>query len=162
MRLRCPPRGEDSGVLFRRASLAVDELEIAQIYEETGPLAEDKNGIFTVYCVGEKGRAARHAEKPERNRNDASSLALAAQPLYEKARGEQGLAQKSYSQPEHALFHGGTFDLWLRIVSEISLGFQWADVKKVSSKSIIGRKALRKRYQGNIGAAFFPWQAVRI
>ena len=73
----------------------VNQVKIAEIYNETSRLSENKNGVLFQYCIDEKKRAAASAEIPEGERDDAFALPFARNPLDKKSPEKEALADKA-------------------------------------------------------------------
>src|SRR4030095_16223337 len=93
-----------AGILARGSRSAgpgvANEVEIARVHEEPGGLADHEHRIPPVDRVGQERQAAAQGEIPEVSRDDALALALGRNPLDEKARREEGLAEKADAEPE--------------------------------------------------------------
>ena len=63
----------------------MNQVKIAEVYDETSRLSENEHGVLFHYGVDEKQRAAADAEIPEGERNDAYALPFARNPLDEKS-----------------------------------------------------------------------------
>src|SRR5262245_7878076 len=94
-----------AGILARafRATgggVTTDEVEVARVHEESRGLAEHEHRIPPVDRVGQERHAAAQREIPEVSRDHALALALGRDPLDEKARREERLAEKADAEPE--------------------------------------------------------------
>src|SRR5262245_17543923 len=94
-----------AGILARAfraaaAGVATDEVEIARVHEEPRGLAEHEHRIPSVDRVGQERHAAAQREIPEVSRDHALAQALGRDPLDEKARREERLAEKADAKPE--------------------------------------------------------------
>src|SRR5215831_3983928 len=92
--------------LGEQTPLAADQVEVAEIDEEAGALAEDEDGVLTVDRVDEERQPPADREEPERERDHALAPALGRDPLHEKAHGEECLAQESHAEPYVIRHHG--------------------------------------------------------
>ncbi len=63
----------------------MNQVEIPKVYEETAPLSENEHRVLFHYGIDEKQPAAADAEIPEGERNYASALSLARNPLDQKS-----------------------------------------------------------------------------
>ena len=79
--------------------LSSDQLQVANVDEKSQRLAEDKDRVFLVDCVGSEHRAAADAEIPEDHGNYAFSEAFTAEPLYDKATHENDLSHEAEDDP---------------------------------------------------------------
>src|SRR5436309_12407421 len=78
---------------------AVDEVEVARVDAEPGGLADDEHRVEPVDRVRQQRHAAAHREEPEVARYDALLRALRRDPLDEKARREERLAEQTDAEP---------------------------------------------------------------
>jgi len=63
----------------------VNQVEIPKVYDETAPLSENEHGVLFQQGIDEKQPAAADTEIPEGDRNYASALSLASNPLDQKS-----------------------------------------------------------------------------
>lgn len=87
--------------------LDLEQVDIAKVDGEAGGLADDEHWVAAVDGVAEQHCAAGDAEVPKRGGDDAALDAFACQPLHDKARGEQSLADEADDDPDGGVFHGG-------------------------------------------------------
>src|SRR5438552_2185939 len=78
---------------------AVDEVEVARVDAEPGGLADDEHRVEPVDRVRQQRHAAAHREEPKVARHDALLRALRRDPLDEKARREERLAEQTDAEP---------------------------------------------------------------
>jgi hypothetical protein len=88
MRTLCPPPG----------AFSVNQVKIPNVYDETAPLAENVHGVSSQYGVDEKQTSAAYAEIPEGDRDDASAMLFACNPLDKKSAEKKALAQKAENE----------------------------------------------------------------
>src|SRR5712691_12362518 len=81
------------------ASLAVNEVKIAGVDEQSQRLAGDEHRVPAVERVNEQQGAAADREQPEAQRDDAAPRALRRDPLHQKPRREQRLRQEPERNP---------------------------------------------------------------
>src|SRR5712692_10709744 len=91
--------------LGQAALLAPDQVEVAQVHEQAGPLTEDEDGVQAVDGVDQQGEATADREEPERDGNHALLLPLGGDPLDEEPAREERLSEESHRQPEMLLGH---------------------------------------------------------
>src|ERR1700752_2992477 len=101
--------------LGQAALLATDQVEVAQVHEQAGPLAEDEDGVQAVDGVDQQGEAAAAGEEPERDGYRAPLLALGGDPLNEEAPREERLSEEAHRQPEVLCRHHRCSTLHARI-----------------------------------------------
>src|SRR5262245_58740252 len=87
--------------------LAADEVEVATVDEQPGPLAENEDRVQSIDGVGEEGEPAADREEPERERNHALAFPLGGDPLHEEAHGETRLPQEAHQEPQVLRTHHG-------------------------------------------------------
>src|SRR2546430_15304532 len=87
---------------------AVDEVEVARVDADPGGLADDEHRVEPVDRVRQQRHAAAHREEPEVARHDALLRALRRDPLDDKPRREERLAQQTDAQPYLFRPHPGT------------------------------------------------------
>ena len=80
-------------------ALPEDQIEIARIDEDTGSLAQYKNGILAMDGINQKRESTGQAEVPESDGNGAFLFAFAFNPLNEKPHGKQRLSGEANDQP---------------------------------------------------------------
>ena len=73
----------------------VNQVKIAQIYDETSRLSENKDGVLFLDGIDEKKRATADAEIPEGNGNDAYASPFTGNPLDKKSPEKEALADKA-------------------------------------------------------------------
>ena len=73
----------------------MNQVKIAEIYDETSRLSENEDGVLFQYGIDEKKRAAADAEIPEGKRNDAYALPFTRNPLDKKSPEKEALADKA-------------------------------------------------------------------
>jgi len=73
----------------------VNQVKIAQIYDETSRLSENIDGVLSLYGIDEKKRAPADAEIPEGKRYDAYALPFTRNPLDKKSPEKEALADKA-------------------------------------------------------------------
>ena len=88
-----PPFSRDLGFL------ALPEHEIPDVNEYSDSLAENEDGIPSVYGIDEEHAAADEREIPENLWNGAPFLFFGNDPLHEESRAENPLSDKSEDDP---------------------------------------------------------------
>ena len=77
----------------------VDEHEIADVNDEPGTLPNDEHRVSFVNCVRGGDDAAAQRQIPEDQRDVALALSLGRNPLHDKARAEDELAEEAEDEP---------------------------------------------------------------
>src|SRR5215469_5989306 len=75
-------------------SLATDEVEIPQVYENAYRLPENEHGVHAVDRIGEQRQAPAEGEEPEGHGKHALLASLGGDPLDDEPHGEEGLRQQ--------------------------------------------------------------------
>src|SRR3954449_11444371 len=86
----------------------VDQLQVAQIHQETAELAHEEHRVVPVNRIEQKQERAAEAEIPELDRHYALAHPLATPPLHQEAHGEEGLADEAEREPELVMCHGNS------------------------------------------------------
>ncbi len=73
----------------------MNQVKVAEIYDETSCLSENKDGVFFLYGIDEKKRAPADAEIPEGERNYAYASPFTRNPLDKKPPEKEALADKA-------------------------------------------------------------------
>jgi hypothetical protein len=81
------------------SALAVNELEIASVDKDAGTLPHDEYRVSPVDGIGKQSHSPGQTKIPEVDGNYAAAVALAVNPLNQKAHCKSGLTYKSYDQP---------------------------------------------------------------
>src|SRR5215475_5154853 len=81
-------------------SLATDEVEVPQVYENARRFPEDEHGVQAMDRIGEQRQPTTEGEEPERHGKHALLASLGGDPLDDEARGKEGLRQQPDRQPE--------------------------------------------------------------
>ena len=102
--------------------LAPYEIEVTAVDEESRGLAEDENRIQAINSIGQEGETPADREEPERDRDHASSGALAGNPLHQETRGEQQLRDQAERQPEIEFGHEDVVEIVAERLPELLVG----------------------------------------
>src|SRR5262245_38081843 len=92
--------GEDSDRRRPLRRLSPDEVEVPEVDDEAGSLAEAERDRADRHRVHERDRPADDAEVPERDRHDRLLAPFGGEPLDEEARREQRLAEQAHRGPQ--------------------------------------------------------------
>jgi hypothetical protein len=76
-----------------------DEVDIAQVYEQTQTLPEHKDQILLMDGIDEENQTAAQAKIPENLGNDTLFNALAGDPLHDETHHEQTLSKQADNRP---------------------------------------------------------------
>src|SRR5437762_8263626 len=100
-----PPRPElppaRLGGWWTRAFFATNQQQVAGVHEQSERLACDEDRVSAMDRVSKECHSACQTKIPEGDRDDTAPLALALDPLPEKAHHEQELSQEANSDPHH-------------------------------------------------------------
>src|SRR5215472_11885187 len=81
-------------------SLATDEVEVPQVYENPHRLPENEHGVHAIHRIGEQRQPTAEGEEPERHGKHALLASLGGDPLDDEPHGEESLRQQPDQQPE--------------------------------------------------------------
>src|SRR6476661_5128319 len=84
-----------------RTPFAADQQQVARVNEYPEHLAGDEDRVPPIHRIGEERHAARQAEVPKGDRNYASLVALALDPLPKKPHHKQELSDEPDRNPHH-------------------------------------------------------------
>src|SRR5574343_1770768 len=85
------------------ALTAIVQVKVAEIDDQTEPLAEDEHRVVAVHRIDRQHHPAGDAEVPEGDRHDHALFLLARPPLHHEAHHEQALAAETHSDPDQGL-----------------------------------------------------------
>src|SRR5574343_32599 len=78
----------------------VMQVQVAEVDDQTQPLAENEHGIIAMHGIDRQHDAAGDAEVPEGHRHDDALFLFAAPPLDDETHHEQALAAKTDGDPD--------------------------------------------------------------